>query len=54
VRHWMHVGLVGLDGTKMSSPSATWSSSTSCQRAEAAAVRLALLDHHTAATGVAR
>ncbi len=47
VRHWLHVGLVGLDGTKMSKSLgnlvfvrdllADW---------EPAAVRLALLDHH--------
>ncbi len=47
VRHWLHVGLVGLDGTKMSKSLGnlvfvgdllkTW---------EPAAIRLALLDHH--------
>ena len=47
VRHWLHVGLVGLDGTKMSKSLGNlvfvrdllldW---------EPAAIRLALLDHH--------
>jgi len=30
VRHWMHVGLVGSTAPRCPSPSATWSSSTSC------------------------
>jgi len=43
----MHVGLVGLDGTKMSKSLGNLVFVDElAQRAEAAAVRLALLDHH--------
>jgi L-cysteine:1D-myo-inositol 2-amino-2-deoxy-alpha-D-glucopyranoside ligase len=47
VKHWMHVGLVGLDGTKMSKSLGNLVFVEELvQRAEPAAVRLALLDHH--------
>ena len=47
VRHWLHVGLVGLDGTKMSKSLGNLVFvSDLLERAEAAAVRLALLSHH--------
>ena len=47
VKHWMHVGLVGLDGTKMSKSLGNLVFVDElAARAEAAAVRLALLDHH--------
>jgi L-cysteine:1D-myo-inositol 2-amino-2-deoxy-alpha-D-glucopyranoside ligase len=44
----MHVGLVGLDGVKMSKSSGQpgLRSRPGSQRSESAAVRLALLDHH--------
>jgi len=47
VRHWLHVGLVGLDGTKMSKSLGNLVFvSELAQRAEHAAVRLAMLDQH--------
>jgi len=47
VKHWLHVGLVGLDGTKMSKSLGNLVFvSDLAQRAEPAAVRLALLDQH--------
>jgi L-cysteine:1D-myo-inositol 2-amino-2-deoxy-alpha-D-glucopyranoside ligase len=47
VRHWLHVGLVGLDGTKMSKSLGNLVFVGDLAReAEPAAVRLALLDHH--------
>ncbi|MHB1088746.1 MAG: cysteine--tRNA ligase [Acidimicrobiales bacterium] len=47
VKHWMHVGLVGLDGTKMSKSLGNLVFvSELVERAESAAVRLALLDQH--------
>ena len=47
VRHWMHVGLVGLDGTKMSKSLGNLVFVHDlARRAEATAVRLALLDQH--------
>ena len=47
VRHWLHVGLVGLDGTKMSkSLGNLMFVDELLERSEPAAVRLALLDHH--------
>ena len=47
VKHWMHVGLVGLDGTKMSKSLGNLVFvSQLAERAEPAAVRLALLDQH--------
>ncbi|HUX03362.1 MAG TPA: cysteine--tRNA ligase [Acidimicrobiales bacterium] len=47
VRHWLHVGLVGLDGTKMSKSLGNLVFvSDLVERAEPAAVRLALLDQH--------
>ncbi len=47
VRHWLHVGLVGLDGTKMSKSLGNLVFvSQLAQQAEPAAVRLALLDQH--------
>ncbi len=47
VKHWMHVGLVGLDGTKMSKSLGNLVFvSEVAQIAEPAAVRLALLDQH--------
>ena len=47
VRTWMHVGLVGLDGTKMSKSLGNLVFVSDLAReAEPAAVRLALLDHH--------
>ncbi|HLK44339.1 MAG TPA: cysteine--tRNA ligase, partial [Acidimicrobiales bacterium] len=47
VRHWVHVGLVGLDGTKMSKSLGNLVFvGDLVERAPAAAVRLALLDHH--------
>ena len=47
VRHWLHVGLVGLDGTKMSKSLGNLVFvSQLAERAEAAAVRLAMLDQH--------
>ncbi len=47
VRHWLHVGLVGLDGTKMSKSLGNLVFvSELVARSEPAAVRLALLDQH--------
>ena len=47
VRHWLHVGLVGLDGTKMSKSLGNLVFVDQlAARAEAAAVRLALLGQH--------
>ncbi|MGH9021112.1 MAG: cysteine--tRNA ligase [Acidimicrobiales bacterium] len=47
VRHWVHVGLVGLDGTKMSKSLGNLVFVDDLvARTEPAAVRLALLDHH--------
>lgn len=47
VRHWLHVGLVGLDGTKMSKSLGNLVFVDDLlERSEPAAVRLALLDHH--------
>lgn len=47
VRHWLHVGLVGLDGIKMSKSLGNLVFvSDLAQRAEPAAVRLAMLDQH--------
>ncbi len=47
VKHWMHVGLVGLDGVKMSKSLGNLVFVHDlATRSEAAAVRLALLDHH--------
>ena len=47
VRHWLHVGLVGLDGTKMSKSLGNLVFvSQLTQHAEPAAVRLAMLDQH--------
>ena len=47
VRHWMHVGLVGLDGTKMSKSLGNLVFVDELvERAEPAAVRLALLSQH--------
>ncbi len=47
VRYWVHVGLVGLDGTKMSKSLGNLVFvSELLERAPAAAVRLALLSHH--------
>jgi len=47
VKHWLHVGLVGLDGTKMSKSLGNLVFvSDLVERAEPAAVRLALLDQH--------
>ncbi len=47
VKHWLHVGLVGLDGTKMSKSLGNLVFvSELVARSEPAAVRLALLDHH--------
>lgn len=47
VRHWLHVGLVGLDGTKMSKSLGNLVFvSDLAAKAEPAAVRLALLDQH--------
>lgn len=47
VRHWLHVGLVGLDGVKMSKSLGNLVFvSELAQRAEPAAVRLAMLDQH--------
>ncbi len=47
VRHWLHVGLVGLDGTKMSKSLGNLVFvSDLLGRTDAAAARLALLDHH--------
>ncbi len=47
VKHWMHVGLVGLDGTKMSKSLGNLVFVEElASRAEPTAVRLALLDHH--------
>jgi L-cysteine:1D-myo-inositol 2-amino-2-deoxy-alpha-D-glucopyranoside ligase len=47
VKHWMHVGLVGLDGTKMSKSLGNLVFVEELAlRAEATAVRMALLDHH--------
>ncbi len=46
-KHWLHVGLVGLDGTKMSKSLGNLVFvSELVERAEPAAVRLALLDQH--------
>jgi L-cysteine:1D-myo-inositol 2-amino-2-deoxy-alpha-D-glucopyranoside ligase len=46
-RYWMHVGLVGLDGTKMSKSLGNLVFVADLlERAPAAAARLALLDHH--------
>ena len=47
VKHWMHVGLVGLDGIKMSKSLGNLVFVHDLvRRSESAAVRLALLDHH--------
>jgi L-cysteine:1D-myo-inositol 2-amino-2-deoxy-alpha-D-glucopyranoside ligase len=47
VRHWLHVGLVGLDGIKMSKSLGNLVFvSDLAQRAESTAVRLAMLDQH--------
>jgi len=47
VSHWMHVGLVGLDGTKMSKSLGNLVFvSDLAEQSEPAAVRLALLDQH--------
>ncbi len=47
VRHWVHVGLVGLDGTKMSKSLGNLVFvSDLALRTEPAAVRLAMLDQH--------
>lgn len=47
VQHWMHVGLVGLDGVKMSKSLGNLVFVHDlAQRSEPSAVRLALLDHH--------
>ena len=47
VRHWMHVGMVGLDGTKMSKSLGNLVFvGDLCKEWEPAAVRLALLAHH--------
>ena len=47
VKHWMHVGLVGLDGVKMSKSLGNLVFVHElAQRSEPSAVRLALLDHH--------
>jgi L-cysteine:1D-myo-inositol 2-amino-2-deoxy-alpha-D-glucopyranoside ligase len=47
VKHWMHVGLVGLDNTKMSKSLGNLVFVDElAKRAEPAAVRLALLDQH--------
>ena len=47
VKHWLHVGLVGLGGTKMSKSLGNMVFiSELAQRAEPAAIRLALLDQH--------
>ena len=47
VKHWLHVGLVGLDGTKMSKSLGNLVFVSDLLAAsEPAAVRLALLDHH--------
>jgi L-cysteine:1D-myo-inositol 2-amino-2-deoxy-alpha-D-glucopyranoside ligase len=47
VKHWLHVGLVGLDGIKMSKSLGNLVFVDKLlERAEAGAVRLALLDHH--------
>ncbi len=47
VRHWLHVGLVGLDGTKMSKSLGNLVFvSDLLKEWEPAVVRLALLDHH--------
>ena len=47
VKHWMHVGLVALDGTKMSKSLGNLIFVEQLvERAEPAAVRLALLDQH--------
>jgi L-cysteine:1D-myo-inositol 2-amino-2-deoxy-alpha-D-glucopyranoside ligase len=47
VKHWMHVGLVALDGIKMSKSLGNLVFVHDLvERSESAAVRLALLDHH--------
>ena len=47
VKHWLHVGLVGLDGTKMSKSLGNLVFiSELAARVESTAVRLALLDEH--------
>jgi L-cysteine:1D-myo-inositol 2-amino-2-deoxy-alpha-D-glucopyranoside ligase len=47
VRHWLHVGLVGLDGTKMSKSLGNLVFvGELCKEWDAPAVRLALLGHH--------
>jgi L-cysteine:1D-myo-inositol 2-amino-2-deoxy-alpha-D-glucopyranoside ligase len=47
VRHWLHVGLVGLDGTKMSKSLGNLAFVEDlAARSEPMAVRLALLSHH--------
>jgi L-cysteine:1D-myo-inositol 2-amino-2-deoxy-alpha-D-glucopyranoside ligase len=47
VKHWLHVGLVGLDGTKMSKSLGNLAFvSDLAERSEPAAVRVALLDQH--------
>ena len=47
VRHWLHVGLVGLDGTKMSKSLGNLVFIDDLlMRADPAAIRVALLSHH--------
>ena len=47
VKHWLHVGLVGLDGTKMSKSLGNLAFVADLsERSEPAAVRVALLDQH--------
>ena len=47
VRHWFHIGLVGLDGTKMSKSLGNLVFVDDLlARADAAAIRVALLAHH--------
>ena len=47
VRHWFHIGLVGLDGTKMSKSLGNLVFVDDLlERADAAAIRVALLAHH--------
>ena len=47
VRHWLHVGLVALEGTKMSKSLGNLVFVDDLlQRADAAALRIAMMDHH--------
>jgi L-cysteine:1D-myo-inositol 2-amino-2-deoxy-alpha-D-glucopyranoside ligase len=47
VKHWLHVGLVALDGTKMSKSLGNLVFVDDLlQRADAAAIRVAMMDHH--------